>query len=315
MSDQLYFNLFVDCEATQPAVNDAELGRRAVTGIAEVLDAHGLPGTFHVLPGDAQAMAQLYRDLHERGHEIGLHVHPATQGYDEFLGVYGPEVQRKIIGEAKDALEQALGFAIETFCPGYVSTNDHTYGVLVELGMRHGMCSLPGRILPECASVHAGAPQGMRYANGANRLLPGDLDFVEIPVTVDPDSRMWGGKHSQDLRIELVDAKNHWYTMHKSLQRQLTEKEPVVYLRAVTHNTFDYSDVQNFRRQTLEGVIAHARTLAQQNGLQLCGATAGTLANHYRAKVARDKASPTLQLDRRGYGSAARPDSPTGDDA
>lgn len=301
MSDELLFNLFVDCEATQPAVNDADLGRRAVTGIAEVLEAHDLVATFHVIPTDAEAMPELYRDLHQRGHEVGLHVHPATQGYAEFLGVYGPEEQRAIVGEAKDRLEQAVGFAVHTFCPGYGSMNDHTYGVLVDLGFRHGICTIPTRILPECASVHAGAPLGIHYANRHNRVLPGDLDFVEIPPTVDPDSRMWGGKHPQDLRIELVDAKNHWYTMHKAVQRQLSERAPVPYLRAITHNTFDYADPRDFRRQTLVGVIERARSIAKQANLTLTGATAETIAQRYRAAVPRTEAQPALMLDRRGY--------------
>ncbi|MEX0744663.1 MAG: polysaccharide deacetylase family protein [Phycisphaeraceae bacterium] len=301
MSDELLFNLFVDCEATQPAVDDAELGRRAVTGIVEVLEANDLRGTFHVIPGDAEAMPELYRDLHERGHEIGLHVHPAAQGYGEFLGVYGPDDQRKIIGEAKDRLEQAVGFAVHTFCPGYGSMNDFTYSVLVELGFRHGICTLPTRILPECASVHAGAPLGIHYAHPFNRVLSGDLDFVEIPPTVDPDSRMWGGKHPQDLRIELVDAKNHWYTMHKAVQRQLAERAAVPYLRAITHNTFDYADPRDFRRLTLTGVIERARSIAAQTDMKLTGATAEQIANRYRAAVPRTAEGSTLTLDRRGY--------------
>ena len=48
-------------------------------------------------------------------------------------------------------------------------------------------------------------------------LLSGGLDFVVIPQTIDPDSRMWGGKTPLDLRVELVDAKNHWYTIHKAV--------------------------------------------------------------------------------------------------
>lgn len=274
-------------------------------GIAEVLEAAGLVGTFHVIPNDAEAMPAVYQDLKRRGHEIGLHVHPATQGYQEFLGVYGPVKQREILREAIDRFTAALGFFPETFCPGYLSINDHTYSVLVEMGFRHGVCSLPTRVLPECASVHVGAPLGLRYAHAFNRVLAGDLDFVEIPPTVDPDSRMWGGKHPQDLRIELVDAKNHWYTMHKAVQRQLAEQAPVPYLRALTHNIFDYADTRDFRRQTLIGVIERARSIAEQAGLTLEGVTAGQIAQRYRAAVPRGQSEAALTLDRRGYSASS----------
>lgn len=297
----LYFSLFVDSEATQHSIRDADLGKRADTGIAELLEARNLRGTFHVLPGDAKANAPLYHELKTRGHEIGLHVHPAEQGYGEFFGIYGPAEQHAILREARQTTEEALGFAVGSLCIGYGSTNDHSYGVFHEQGFRHGMTSIPTRILPECASVHAGAPLGMHYANPHNRVLPGNLDYVEVPVTVDPESRMWGGKHPQDLRIELVDAKNHFYTMKKSIDRQLAEQSSVVYLLAITHNVFDYSNPHDFRRATLNGVLDHAQRLASQYQLQLTATTIGELADTYRQAVPLSDSPVELKLDRRGY--------------
>jgi len=299
--NKLHFGFFVDCESTQPAINDAQLGERADRGIADILEMHQLHGTFHVLPTEAEANAKLYRDLHQRGHEIGLHVHPSTQGYGEFFGVYGPDDQRKILKEAKDRAQSALGFEVGSLCIGYASTNDHSYAVFESLGFRHGITSIPTRILPECASVHAGAPLGIHYANRHNRVLAGDMDYVEVPVTVDPDSRMWGGKHPQDLRVELVDAKNHYYTIKKSVERQLTEKPPVLYLLGITHNIFDYSDPQNFRRQTLEGMIGHVKDIAAKHNMQLVAATIGGLAEIYRRAVPRGSNATVLELDRSGY--------------
>lgn len=299
---KLFFNFFTDCEATQPAVNDVALGERATRGIAEVLESHGLRGTFHVLPGDAKASAGMYRELRGRGHEIGLHVHPATDGYAEFLGIYGPDEQRKILRDSYDRFAQSLGFKPETICIGYGSTNDHTYGVLYDIGFRHGMTSMPSRVLPECASVHAGAPLDIHYAHRYNRVLVGDLDYVEIPVTVDPDSRMWGGKHPQDLRVELVDAKNHWYTMNKSVQRQAQQNVPVKMLRAITHNVFEYGDAKDFRRQTMDAMIRGAREIAAKAGLELVGATAQQIADAYRAVVPLGSTATQLSLDRRGHG-------------
>jgi peptidoglycan/xylan/chitin deacetylase (PgdA/CDA1 family) len=301
---KLHFGLFVDCESTQPAINDPGLGLRADRGIADVLESRNLRGTFHVLPTEAEANASLYRELHQRGHEIGLHVHPAAQGYAEFFGIYGPDEQRKILKEARDRTESALGFAVGSLCIGYASTNDFSYGVFEELGFHHGMTSIPTRILPECASVHAGAPLGIHYANRFNKLLSGDMNYVEVPVTVDPDSRMWGGKHPLDLRVELVDSKNHFYTIKKAVERQLAERAPVIYLLTITHNVFEYSDPGNFRRQTMEELIGHAQAVAEKHQLEFVTATIAQIAQAYRAAVPRESAAATLKLDRSAY---ARP--------
>lgn len=301
MNNKLYFNFFTDCEATQPAVNNVGLGERATRGIADVLESHDLRGTFHVLPSDTAASPAMYRELHDRGHEIGLHVHPAVDGYAEFLGVYGPDDQMKILRGNCDRFAQSMGFAPETICIGYASTNDHTYGVLYDLGFRHGMTSMPSRVLPECSSIHAGAPLDVHYAHRYNRVLVGDLDYVEIPVTVDPDSRMWGGKHPQDLRVELVDAKNHWYTMHKAVQRQAQQNTPVKVLRAITHNVFEYGDEKDFRRQTMDAMIRGAKDIAAKAGLELTGATAQQIADAYRAAVPLGSTASNPTLDRRGY--------------
>ncbi|MCC6422086.1 MAG: polysaccharide deacetylase family protein [Phycisphaerales bacterium] len=301
MKSPLYFTLQIDCESMQASVNDPDLGRRASAGFAQCLESHGLPGTFYVIPPDIEAHADLYRDLKQRGHEVGVHVHPATQGYEEFLGIYGPDEQYRILAEATDRFAQVMGYRPTSICIGYVSTNDHTYGVLESLGYRQGSNSMPGRILPQCVSIHAGAPLDPHYAHRHNRVLEGDMDFVETPVTVDPDSRMWGGAHPQDLRVELVDAKNHYYTILKSIRRQLADHTPIKSIRATTHNTFDYSDPNNFRFQTLEGIIAHVQRLAQEHQLELKPVTVVDLATAYRNAVPPGSKQKNLELDRKGY--------------
>jgi peptidoglycan/xylan/chitin deacetylase (PgdA/CDA1 family) len=300
---RLWFNLMIDCESTQPAIRDPALGRRSSRGFAEVLEKSGLKGTFYILPSEAESAPDLYGDLKQRGHAIGLHLHPAADGYEEFLGIYGSATQREIVAAAVSRFESAVGGAPNGICVGYASTNDHTYGVLYDLGFRHGMTSIPTRVLPECASVHAGAPLDIHYANRANRLIPGDLDYVEIPATVDPESRMWGGKHPQDLRVELVDAKNHWYTIYKSVERQVKNQVPVPYVLASTHNIFEYGDTRDFRRQTLEGMIRHVFAIGTSFGLEIAVATMEETAAAYRSAVPLATGSSRLTLDRSGYGA------------
>ncbi len=304
MAEKVFWvNWSIDCEATQHSVNDPDLGRRASEGFANILDEHDLKGTFFVIPKDAESASGLYREIMERGHEVGLHLHPGDEGFFEFAGVMGPDEQRELVMKAKDRWRQAMGFEPVTFCMGYASANDYTYGVLEDGGFEYGQVGLPGRRLPETACVWEGAPLWMHYANRYNRLLPGDMHFVDVPHTIDIESYMWGGRHPQDLRVELVDAKNHWYTMHKSVMKQKDEDSiPVKLLRGVTHNTFDYSDPENFRRQTLHGMIEGMKGIIENAGFTMKPAVLGDIVAAFRVAAPKYDPKDKLALDRRGYG-------------
>lgn len=298
---KVLFTLQIDCEATQHAINDVALGERSIRGLGEILQQTSTKGTFMVIPGDVEIHASIYRDLENAGHEIGLHLHPAELGYAEFLGVQSGEMQLTMIHEAADRFAQVMGRLPKTFCPGYASANDHTFGVLEALGFTHGMVSIPTRQLAQCASLWAGAPLDPHYPHRYNRCLTGDVNFVELPPTVDPDSRMWGGLHPQDLRVELVDAKNHWYTMHKAVTRQLTENTPLCQLHAMTHNVFDFSEPQNFRRETYLKMTEAAKRIAEENQLVFEPSTLSEVAENYRELVPlEDVTAQRLELDARG---------------
>ena len=300
----IFFNLQVDCESTQKSVNDPALGERAIRGLGDVLATEKLKATFVVIPSDLRVHAAIYRQLEAQGHEVGLHTHPAEQGFDEFLGVHGYEEQLRILGEGADIFAQLMGHRPLAFTPGYFSANDHTFPALEALGFRHGSVSLPTRNLPQCACVWGNSPLGAHYPHRHNRCLEGDVEFVDVPPTADVDSRMWGGAHPQDLRIELVDAKNHWYTIHKNVRRQMAAGEglAVKYIKALTHNIFDYSDPRDFRRETLLGVIAAARKICAAEGGTLRAATTGEIAETYRMHVPRPAGGLKLSLDTRGRG-------------
>jgi hypothetical protein len=293
--------LQIDCESTQHALQDPALGERSIRGLGDLFEETGTKGTFLVIPGDIEIHAPVYKELAARGHEIGLHVHPADMGYDEFFGVQGPDAQKKILVEAIDRFAQAMGERPYSFCPGYASANDHTFGVLEELGFTHGMVSIPTRDLRQCASLWPSSPLDPHYPHRYNRSLCGDVDFVELPLTVDAQSRMWGGMHPQDLRIELVDAKNHWYTMDKAVKRQREEKTPLCQLHAATHNIFEYGKAEDFRRETYVRMVNAARQIAEKAELSFEAVTLSEMAATYRGLVPREgQSGESLTLDTRG---------------
>jgi hypothetical protein len=299
---EIYFDIQIDCESTDPALANPAIGERAISGLGEILTSQAMKATFVVIPQDMKIHSHIYRLLEAQGHEIGLHIHPASQGYGNFLGVYSFQDQYKIIKQGVEIFAEYMGHPPKAFTPGYCSANDFTYPVLEELGFTHGLVSMPTRNLPQCACVWGNSPLDLHYPHRYNRCLVGDVNFVDVPITLDPDSRMWGGAHPQDLRIELVDAKNHWYTIHKSVCRQIAAGEtvPIKHIKAATHNTFDYSDPHNFRRETLLGVIAAVRQICDQEGITLVPANTAEIAARYRSLVPLPENTPELQLDTRG---------------
>jgi hypothetical protein len=301
---ELLFCLQIDCEATQLAIQNPALGERAIRGLGEMLEETGTKGTFLVIPGDIEVHAPIYRDLQDAGHEVGLHYHPWIAGRSEFLGCEGPEAQRELLREGADRYAQAMGERPLAFCPGYGSANDHTYGILEELGFTHGLVSFPTRDLPQCACVWGNSPLDPHYPHRYNKSLAGDVNFVDLPPTIDPQSRMWGGAHPQDLRVELVDAKNHFYTIDKAVRRQLLERPPVLQIHAITHNIFEFSDPANFRRETYFGMVAAVKKIAERERLAVRSATLAEIAADYRTKAPHQLLSaavPALDVSGREF--------------
>lgn len=281
----VYFNFVIDCESTQPGIRDSALGERSVLALADMLETRGVVGTYQVLASDIEASPKAYRELLDRGHEVGLHIHPSCEGDCDFLGVYGPEDQERIIGGAVKRFTAVMGRFPDTYGAGYGSVNDFTYGILYRQGFRNGVTAIPGRIMRKYASFHGGKPQDVHYAHPYNRLLAGGLDFVEIPLTVDPEPLRDMKGQPLDLRVEHVDLPGQARTIRKAVERQMSNKAPVKVLRGLTHNTVDYSDPTDERREVLWAMIDETKAEAARTGLTWEGGGALKIAKLYREAV------------------------------
>jgi hypothetical protein len=102
--------------------------------------------------------------------------------------------------------------------------------------------------------------------------------------------------------VELVDAKNHWYTINKNVQRLMAAGDTltVKHLAATTHNIFDFSEPTDFRRETLLGIVTAARDICARVGAQLVPATMGEIAADFRTRTPRPARGEHLRLDERG---------------
>ena len=286
MSGRLYVCWTIDCESSHPAVNDIELGRRAVAGFAELIETEGWKATFFSTAEEATALADTLGRLAERGHEVGLHPHPLASGYrSDHLGVYSQAAQTEIAVRGSGVLLRAIGEAPVSCRPGFGSANDATFPALAAAGFRQTSASFPGRRMAKLASVWAGAPLFAHYAHPYNRCLEGGLDLVEIPVSVDWESMIWGGAHPLDLRVEFTDAKNHAFLIEKLIRRQKELQLPLQALVVLTHNIFRYDLAGDFRRTTVQQMAAEMRRIAAQCDLEICGARVADAAGAYRSAV------------------------------
>ena len=212
----------IDCESTRPGFEDPELGRNAISGIAEVLEAQGWKGTFFLIRKEVETLRELLAATAEAGHELAIHTHPDASGYPSpYLGTYDAASQREIVEGTIATFESLLGLAPVTCRPGFASANDYTFPVLAECGVRQTSASMPGRKMTDLAANWAGAPLFAHYVNPNNRFLEGGLDLVEIPISVDWETMLWGGVHPQDLRVEYTDANNHGPAIRKIMKRQV----------------------------------------------------------------------------------------------
>lgn len=273
----------IDCESCRKEVNNIDLGKRAIEGFCNILEDVGWKGTLFLMPEEIKYMPDLLIKKHEAGHELALHLHPDESGYPSgYMGTYSMEVQLEIMERAIESFEKILGIRPVSVRTGFGSANDYTFQAMYKAGLRHSSSSFPGRKLTSAASNWAGAPLFVHYANPYNRMLEGGLDIVEIPISVDWETMVWGGLHPQDLRVEFTDAKNHGFIIRKVMKRQVDEKLPLKVLVPLTHNIFDYSDPRNFRRETMERMIEEIRRFGNEIGVKLIGSTLSEAAEAYR---------------------------------
>ncbi|MBI2843203.1 MAG: polysaccharide deacetylase family protein [Armatimonadetes bacterium] len=273
----------IDCESCRAEVNDIELGKRAIEGYCAVLEEVGWKGTLFLVPELIEQIAGLLLRKAEAGHELALHLHPDGSGYrSPFFGVYSYDEQVEIAASAIEKFETVLGARPVTVRTGYASANDNSFLAFKHLGLGQSSTSIPGRKMSNIVSNWAGAPVFAHYAHPYNRMLIGGLDLVEIPLSVDLESMIWGGIHPQDLRVEYTDAKNHGFVIRKLMNQQAAQEMPLRALLPFTHDKYDYSDPRNFRRQTMEGMVSEIVKHGAHLGVSLVGGTIAEAAAAFR---------------------------------
>ncbi len=157
MASKLYFQCGIDCEPLadkSPGCGGPaswEISEEVILRWVEIFKDNDLLGglSFNATPEAAKAHADLFIDL-KKQQGIPIEIQPNIPGfrfptYKLDLGYYDQETQRKIIGEAVEDFQNALGFVPECYLPCCGSKNEHTYPLLVEFGFKVTSAPVAGR--------------------------------------------------------------------------------------------------------------------------------------------------------------------------
>jgi hypothetical protein len=280
----LYVCWSIDCESCR--IDDTALGSRAMEGFCGILDEYGWKGTLFIIPEEIRYMADVIGRAVERGHEAALHLHPAQSGcHTDHIGECSYDEQLEITLDAIDIFKKSLGIVPVSVRPGYGSANDSTVKAMTAAGIRQGSMSFPGRKMTGLAANWSGAPLFTHYMHPDNRFLEDGCDFVELPISVDWETMIWGGVHPQDLRVEFTDSGNHGYVIRKVMKRQSDEDLPFKAVMPFTHNIFDYSDKSDFRSVTMRGMTDEMLKTGKGLGFGVKGISIEQAAGIYRRAV------------------------------
>ena len=269
-----------------------EAGEASVRSYCDYLGGCGYPVTMFIAPEAGERQRTLFRGLRCDGHECGMHLHPHSwrdhyrdPDAHEYLGAYPPEIQHAILDQARNQLADALGFAPMAFRPGNFSANDDTFVALDAVGFLCGSVSQPGRCVPKLRAVWTGATRAVHRAHRAFRLIPGDLDFVEVPLTVGAiPSDHWTGV--EDTRFEDREASDVLRAIEATLQWQTENNAQLKHLCFFTHNFVSYDDndaAGPSRLPVLRSVLEGIPEVADQFGLEPQGCTVSAAAEAFRA--------------------------------
>lgn len=284
--DKIHILITMDVEpaldaATRPDGASGPLNyddsERFIRGYARRAAARGYPVSYMLHPEVTAHHARLFLDFESQGACLGLHLHPwkfADGHYQAHFGGLSAEEQYAIVSEATAVWYSNMGKRPKFFRPGTFSANDSTFGVLDRLGFLGGSVSIPGRVYPDLNAVWAGATPDPHRANGSFRQNPGDLNFVNIPLSVDT-SRVEdrnGRKFHWDLRPDWLSA--NYATIARNIVAQLLERSPQVpVIHMDTHNDNDYSDDTDRVSRNFETVLDEIGKACREAGTEPVGAT------------------------------------------
>jgi len=250
---------------------------QSIVSFAAALEKNGLMGTFFVVPELLNKFKKTLRELRAEGMELGLLCHPQISHYSSYLGAYGYDRQREIVGVARKTWEDAMGEGASCFRAGFFSANDYTFQILCMEGFRQVSCSLPGRVDEEQYSLWDKSYPLPHHTDPLDRKAKGTMELFEVPVTSDFDAHALMGTHTftpPHLRIENPNITSYAEALiEKHLDMMPSDGLCGKTITFVTRNSVDWGRADDPHVDRLHNLVAMLRKVAEQRGLDLRGAT------------------------------------------
>ena len=270
--DKIYVVVTMDVEpatsTTHPSAtgpDNWEDGEKFVRGYVDRAAEFGFPVSFFIHPEVTEVQSDLFLELGEKGHCVeGLHLHAwkfRDGKYEAHCGGLSANDLRAVMSESISMWQSGMGRRPLYFRPGTFSANDTMFGVLAELGFRGGSCSMPGRIWRRMNAIWTGAEPDPHRAHAVFRQLVGDLEFANMPASVDfssrtvtvgsnfrkvdPNSTEAAGSNTVsshwDLRPDWRDA--DYEVIANNIVEQLQARQPSIpTINMITHNDNDHTN-------------------------------------------------------------------------
>jgi hypothetical protein len=262
-----------------------DVSARSVDAFCTAVINAGFAPTIFLTPEAAAQHGPMCEELSAGGADVGLLVHPPTlrgAGLKHLLGAYPRETQVAIVAEARGRWADAIGHRPTSARSAWYSATNETFDVLSAAGFQQASLSSPGRRVPKHHAHWDGAAPEVHYASSSNRLEPGELPLLEVPVTTDPSQRRDG--IAPDLAVE-NGTLDRWHAplIEAQLTRQDTAPSVLRTLCFVTSSGHAYHDTSARPRQTLDALLDFLGTLEER--YILTPATLAATHAHYRAKL------------------------------
>ena len=281
--EPLYVAFSMDCTppgtpSTVPGPGDWDEARRAMASFAEAIADESLKGTFFVAPECLGRLKEAVNELLSAEMELGMLCHPQLANYEGYLGSYGYDLQREIIGVGKAVWRDKLGEDPVNFRPGFFSANDYTFQILCTEGFSQGSCSLPGRVAPEQCSLWQKSYPFAHHTDPLDRKITGSMEFFEVPVTSDFEAKGVSSNGEpftpRHLRVEAADVSEQAESLiNKHLNRMEADRPDVRSIVFVTHNSVGWGEEEDPHLERLHNLASLLRGIAEKRKMELVPAS------------------------------------------
>lgn len=278
---KMFFNYSIDCELPPDGVFGGpiswEVAEESTRGFVDLMDKLGLiKGTsLFVYPDVAIKQKKLFREMADYGVEIGLHLH--TMRYSKmknpaWLGALNYDDQLEAIIMAKADLEDVTGQPCLGFRACYASANNVTFPAVADAGFKWTSTSANGSYKPEIYACWAGGWPFPYFPSSKNKLVPGEMDIYEMPITHGLNLFFNDDKNRPlDMRAEtpLIVSGPFYVKWRLLIEENFLEMEkrnqPIRAVIGASHNTNPYGQVGSLEQNNVIRVCQLVQEISERS--------------------------------------------------